>query len=498
MGEVGSRVELQYNLIDVSNILLATDGDIVIGDRSTSVSYVSIDSRDINPPALFVPLIGENLDGHDFIENALKNGARIVVVDTEHISKHKQLYCNFAKNYNATFVSVENTLKALQQIAAYYLHKMCIFIRIGVTGSSGKTTVKEMIAAIFVQAGYRTFMTEGNFNSATGVPLSIFKIRGCCYDVAVFEVGMNRKGEIKEIVDIISPVVAVVTNVGSAHIGNLGSRKAIADEKKEIFSRFTSDCLGIIPDCEFTNELIYGREGEFIILGSSYLKRFEGSKSEGLKGCTIKYDGIDIHLPLLGEHNIYNAICAIAVAEKYSAITKEHIKAALEKIKAPFGRAELKRGFTTCLFDCYNANPDSMGKAIDIYNTLEWSGRKVAVLGSMLELGVESLREHENICALLKKTKSSLVFLFGDEMLDGWESFAKKNGITKREDALTVNYYYTKEGDTEYFLYKDDEFEKMRIDIKANVKEGDFVLLKASHGLHFERLEEILVGGTRS
>ena len=492
MSAVGGEVEFQDILMDVEEILLATGGKIITGCKNSSISYVFIDSREVIKNSLFVALQGETLDGHAFIEDALKNGACVVLLDVEHVSKNEMLYREFSKKYDdATFVCVENTLKSLQDVAGYYLRKMDIPIRIGVTGSSGKTTVKEMIASIFAVAGYRTFMTEGNLNSSTGVPLAIFKIRGCQYDVAVFEVGMNRKGEIKEITDIITPRVATITNIGSAHIGMLGSREAIACEKGEIFSHFDEESVGIVPSCEFTRQFMEGRKGKFIVLDSIYLKRFEGSKVIGLDGCLLNYDGLEIRLPLLGEHNIYNAILAIAVAEQKH-IKKTYIKEALEKMKAVPGRAELKRGFTTYLFDCYNANPDSMEKAIDFYNNIEWQGRKIAILGSMLELGKKSLEEHKKVCCLISKTKTNVVFLMGGEMLDGFCAFAKTNGMND-VDISHLNTLHFKINEIEYFLYKDDEMEKLKVDVKAKVKQDDFLLLKASHGLHFEQLEDVLV-----
>jgi len=490
---MGGKVEFQYQLLDAGEIMLATSGNLITGYKNSSVSYVFIDSREVTSNSLFVALMGEQLDGHDFIESSLKNGACIILVDSEHANKDEQLYLTLSKKYdNATFISVKNTLYALQKLSSYYLKKMNIDTRIGVTGSSGKTTVKEMVASIFATEGYRTFLTEGNLNSSTGVPLSIFKIRGEQYDVAVFEVGMNRRGEIREITEIITPHIAVVTNVGTAHIGMLGSREAIAGEKGEIFSLFEESSVGIIPDCEFTHQFMEGRNGKFIVVDADYLKRFEGSRSIGLDGCILNYDGMEIHLPLLGDHNIYNAILAIAVAEQRG-ITKAHVKEAFEKMKAVPGRAELKKGRTTCLFDCYNANPDSMQKAIELYNDFSTERQKIAILGSMLELGEESLKAHETTCFLISKTKSDAVFLMGDEMLEGFASFAKKNGVD--ETSLSgLDSLHFKIKDIEYFLYKDDEMERLKEDVKARVREGAFVLLKASHGLHFERLEDVLIG----
>ncbi|HPS44233.1 MAG TPA: Mur ligase family protein, partial [Treponemataceae bacterium] len=231
----------------VSALAAAVRGTILCDySPNNGFSSVATDSRNVLPGSLFVPLMGEFLDGHTFIAKALESGAAVIFVDAAHGSGSASLFCTLGKQYNASFIVVENTLHALQDAAGAYLKKFPKLLKIGITGSSGKTTTKEITGAIFSQK-YRVIMNEGNLNSETGLPLSVFKVRPE-HEVGIFELGMNRKGEITEIARVLMPKLALITNIGTAHIGILGSRQAIAEEKKEIFSFFDSDSTGFVPE----------------------------------------------------------------------------------------------------------------------------------------------------------------------------------------------------------------------------------------------------------
>ena len=260
----------QNFLMDASELLEATNGVQLSGDEGDCFSHVSIDSRSVEAFSLFVPLRGKNLDGHQFIEEAIKKGSKIVLVDSLYVKEEGFKLKKLSKIYGNAFIEVENTLKALQDASHFYLGKMNLKLKIGITGSSGKTTVKEMIGSLFSQK-YNTFISQGNLNSETGLPLSIFMLKPS-HEVGVFEMGMNRKGEIGELANVLNPDVAIITNIGTAHIGMLGSSQAIALEKKEIFSNFTHTSVGFIPDCSFTNLLKDVKNGKMIVYGASHLK----------------------------------------------------------------------------------------------------------------------------------------------------------------------------------------------------------------------------------
>ncbi len=481
MNEFRCGKTTQDSLMNVSELLKATKGVKLFGSDDSFFSSISIDSRSAEPFSLFVPLRGKNLDGHKFIEEAIKKGAVVVLVDSLYSREEKTELKRLSKTYDISFIEVEDTLKALQNASHFYLNKMSLKLKIGITGSSGKTTVKEMIGSLFSQK-YNTFVSYGNLNSETGLPLSIFMLKSC-HEVGVFEMGMNRKGEIKELANILNPDVAIITNIGTAHIGMLGSKDAIALEKKEIFSNFTQNSVGFIPDCSFSELLKDVKKGKMIVYGATHLKGFEGSESIGLFGSSIRYEGEDIKVNLPGEHNVKNAILTITVGQ-YFDFNKEEIKKALEKVKASFGRSEVKAGFVTYLFDCYNANPESMKEAISFSNSLPWNGKKVAVLGSMLELGKKSIEEHSDICEKALHSNFDVVYFFGDEMILGLESYLNKQKINKEE---LQNVFEKK-----VFLFKNEEFDLLKNAVSSNIQKGDFVLLKASRGLALERLEDVL------
>ncbi|MGP1438102.1 MAG: UDP-N-acetylmuramoyl-tripeptide--D-alanyl-D-alanine ligase [Treponema sp.] len=479
MNEVRKGRETQEPLMNVGELVKSTLGILLFGSENESFSNLSIDSRNVEDSSFFIPLRGKNLDGHSFIEDAIKKGSNIVLVDSLYEKEGKTKLHELYKTYGTSFILVENTLQALQNASRFYLNKMNLKLKIGITGSSGKTTVKEMIGSLFSQS-YNTFISQGNLNSETGLPLSIFMLRKH-HEVGVFEMGMNRKGEIRELSNVLSPDVAIITNIGTAHIGMLGSKEAIALEKKEIFSNFKDSSVGFIPNCSFTNLLKDIKNGKIVIYGSSYLNGMTGVELKGLFGSIIHYEDVDIHVKLPGSHNVENAILTITVG-KYFNFEAEKIKNALENMGAVFGRSEVKEGFVTCFFDCYNANPESMKEAINFCDALVWKAKKIAILGSMLELGDMSLIEHENICEKALNSSFDVLYFFGNEISLGLKSYLEKKQIKDFEKVFGKK----------VFLYKDEEIKKLKGDVASSIEKYDFVLLKASRGLALERLEDVL------
>ena len=252
MSGVGNKKETQYILMTVPELLEATGGALLYGDESISFSSVCIDSRLATHGSLFVALKGEMSDGHLYVDDAIKNGASVILMGSYILRAdgYKEKFKSLSKEYGVAFVSVEEPLYALQKSAKFYLNKQNLKLKIGITGSSGKTTVKELIGAIFSKID-NTFISFGHLNSDTGVPLSIFSVRPE-HRIAVFEMGMNRKGEMAELSYMLTPDVAVITNIGLAHVGILKSIEEIAREKKKIFAYFTPNCIGFVPKCEFT------------------------------------------------------------------------------------------------------------------------------------------------------------------------------------------------------------------------------------------------------
>jgi UDP-N-acetylmuramoyl-tripeptide--D-alanyl-D-alanine ligase len=427
-------------------------------------SSVSTDSRKVLPGSLFVPLMGEKQDGHAYIAKSLEAGAAVVFVDAQHGDGSARLFCEMGKKYGASFIVVENTLHALQDAARYYVSLFPKLLKIGITGSSGKTTTKEIVASIFSRK-YAVVMNEGNLNSETGLPLSVFRIRKN-HEVGIFEMGMNRKEEIREIALVLSPSLALITNIGTAHIGILGTQHAIAEEKKSIFAFFDDQCTGFIPeDDDWRAFLSDVRAGTIKTFGTKTTEGFTGADNLGIDGTLIHYDGLDIRFGLPGPYNLKNALGAIALA-RYAGFSPDEIKDGLESVKPLFGRAEIFRGEKTVMLDCYNANPDSMESALAFCRSIEWRGKKLYVLASMLELGAESAEAHRSICRLAAHSGADRVFLFGDEMVDAGHS-VEWNGVE-------VGFY--------------SSIEDLSCALSGAACAGDFVFIKGSRGMALERL----------
>jgi UDP-N-acetylmuramoyl-tripeptide--D-alanyl-D-alanine ligase len=343
---------------------------------------------------------------------------------------------------------------------------------IGVTGSNGKTTTKEIIFSILSKHA-ATAANPGNLNSEIGLPMAVLDIPpGSKF--AVLEMGMNRKGEMDLLAEIARPSYGVITNIGTAHIGLLGSREAIAAEKARVFKYVGTDGRGFIHENEDFAEFLTDRcSGGVDVFGPGSTEGFEGADSAGLRGSVIHWNGRGIHFPLIGEHNIANALCAITVARRLG-VKDDIIAAGLEDLRPLFGRGEVLKGPVTVIQDCYNANGESMVKAIDFVSSIPWTGRKILILGSMKELGADSDREHHNIGRYAADSNADAVIFFGEE------SAAAYAAATERSEEN--RFWWTA------------DFNKLEERVKDQVKEGDLVLLKGSRSVALERLGSVLAG----
>ena len=438
------------------------------GDRGVrGFSSVSIDSRSVQEGGLFTALSGSAHDGHSFVEAAFKKGAAAALVERRKIETFD--LARAARVLGKTLIVVDDTLRALQDAAGEYLKQFSRLLKIAITGSSGKTTTKEIAAAI-IGAEKNTVINPGNYNSETGLPLSVFAVRSC-HEVGIFEMGMNRVGEIAELARVLKPCVAAVTNIGSAHIGILGSKEAIAEEKKKIFSQFDGKGVALIPaDSPFRDFLAEGLKGRTVFYGEKFFAALGGVRSMGLAGTEITWEGQRVRFALPGRHNLANAFAAIAIAQEVP-VSAQAIRQGLESVKPLFGRGEILHGRVTVIQDCYNSNPESVTKALEFCDSLDWPGRKIYVLGEMRELGEDSRAAHEDLGRLLSGSKAGLVFLFGDEIRPAAEIL--KTGV--------LSYMHT------------CDMEELSRALNAYVRDGDLVLLKGSRGCALERLSAALV-----
>ncbi|MDR2098066.1 MAG: UDP-N-acetylmuramoyl-tripeptide--D-alanyl-D-alanine ligase [Spirochaetaceae bacterium] len=433
------------------------------GAGSRGFDSVSIDSRDAAPGALFFALAGENSDGHAFVKDAFSAGASGAVVEKAKLQTFA--LADAARESGGTLILVSDTLRALQTLAAAYIDRFPGLLRIGITGSSGKTTTKELAAAM-IGAERGIVFNDGNLNSESGLPLSVFRVRAS-HDVGIFEAGMNRKGEIAELSAVLRPEIALITNTGSAHAGMIGSERGVALEKKAIFSCFTGKELALLPEegvfLSLLSENINGRVGYF---GKKSSKKFGGAESRGLFGSKVVWDGKSVDFMLPGEHNLMNALAAAAIAEA-AGVSGEAVRAGLASAKPLFGRGEIIPGEFTIVRDCYNANPESMEKAISLCDGAGWDGRRIYVIGSMLELGGAAAQAHGALGERLAASKADLIFLFGEETKDAYAKLENSKGK---------------------FVFHTNNIDELRSKVRNGVKAGDMILLKGSRLCALERV----------
>ena len=450
--------------LSVDEIVKATGGQLLSSGEGTYFTNACTDSRMAGPGSIFFALKGEQTDGHLFVPAAAGNGASLCVV--EHVTPDIQKTIEAGESY---ILLVQDTLKALQDLARFYRDKFPEIKMVGVTGSSGKTTTKELTASILSKLG-STVCSKGNLNSEIGLPLSMFSIRSS-HKFGVFEMGINHKGEMDALVGVLHPQVGVVTNIGTAHIGILGSQDNIAFEKGKIFSENPSLEAGFVNENDDYADFLQHQVGEdkqYFTYGCSMADGFE---LKGTAGSEFTLGKEKIHFPLMGKYNFQNAMAAAAVG-RYFGATDAQIKEALESASTMFGRGELfKAGGVEVLCDCYNANLEAVMAVIDFAAEAASSvSRVVFVLGSLLEQGAESDSIHSKIGRKLSYSDASGIFLFGEEMKAAYDALV---------DA----------GKSPFWSPEYEALEKAVIDF---VRPGDLVVVKGSRGMAMERIVEKL------
>ena len=473
-------IGIDKSLLTLEQVLLATDGVHVLGPSRITFTTVQTDSRNVIKDTFFVPLIGESQDGHKYIPQAIEKGAGTVFICKKNFEDDSSWFVELHQsNPGVTFIAVDNTLAALQKMAGAYVEKFPHLIKIAVTGSSGKTTTKEILASIMRQK-YSVVCNQANLNSETGLPLSVFSIRKE-HECGIFEMGMNRENEIGEISAVLKAHFAIVTNIGTAHIGLLGSRENIAREKAKVFDHFNNFGTGVIPyDDDFVDFLRDQIEGKVVLYGQDTDSvKFIGDL--GLKGTKFSVGGIETVLSLPGKYNYKNALGAIALAQVLG-LTAQQISSGISSLEPMFGRSQVLEGKYTIVQDCYNANPDSMEKAIEFVSSVNDGRKKIFVLGDMLELGENSRLEHEKAGELAALSSADVAIFVGEEMKAAYEKFVS---MGCKKDSFYA------EGRSE------DTMASVARKIESLVPEKSIVLVKGSRGMGMERIVGILEGGEK-
>lgn len=467
----------------VRDIIKATGGVLLRGEEQTEITNVVTDSREVKKGTLFVPIIGERVDAHRFIPDVIKSGAGAVFTSRRDIMKELE---NVTQR--GACIYVEDTLAALQALAGWYRDRFDIPV-IGVTGSVGKTTTKEMIGAV-LSSRYRVLKTVGNLNSQIGVALMMFHLEKST-ELAVFEMGISMPGEMARLVEIAKPQTAVMTNIGVSHIGNLGSREKITYEKGHIVKYVGSSHKGKLYVCgngdlpELSREnipydscisgcetIFYGTENGCRITASD-IRVTESGQSFWYHG----NDTCEVSLSVMGGHNVNNALIAMALGEQFG-IRPEEAAEALAQYRPFSMRGERKdcHGYHI-IDDTYNASPDSINSNIDALFDHGEEGEKIVVLGDVLELGEQMEKLHRDI---------------GDFIVSEAQKGKKLSYvITVGEGAGYICRQVEENSDIRTKACEDNE--EAAAFLKRIVKPGDWVLVKGSRGMHMDEVVKKVV-----
>lgn len=447
--------------------LLEAVGGTLLGeynDLDTTFVDVCTDSRAVTEGCLFLPLQGERFDGHGFINSALEDGAVGCLTARE---RESYLPGKF-------YVKVRSTQRALRDLARYYKELFPIPF-VAVTGSVGKTTTKDMVAAV-LSGKFKVLKTEGNFNNDIGLPLTVLRLDRS-HEICVLEMGMDHAGEIDYLSDLVEPDVAIITNIGDAHIENLGSREAIFNAKCEVFAHLKKDGLAVLcGDDEWLTTLRGKLEQETAFVGSGegldYMAYDLHSEESHLK-CMIRTPRgqFEADIPALGSHMIYPTLMAAAVAEHFG-MGPDEIARGIRAFLPTKMRMNLIRcpGDVVILNDAYNANPQSMRAAAAVLGDAR-DRRRVAVVGDMKELGPDSQLFHRAVGGYFAEAGIDHLIAIGD--------LARCMAEGAREAGLeNAAYYPTME----------EAAEALRREVRAGVT----ILVKASRSMAFERIVDFL------
>src|SRR5437867_74636 len=411
------------NSLPLSEIARFAGGSISSGDEAVTIEKVATDSRTLKPGELYVALRGENFDGHNFVESAAQSGAAGAIVESNWNGKIPK---NFA------LIRTSDTLQAYQELAANYRKSLPLNV-VAITGSNGKTSTKDFTAAVLARR-FRVTKTEGNFNNHVGLPRTILQAASGD-EVAVWEIGMNHPGEIAALAKLAAPDVAIITNIGVAHIEFMGSREKIAEEKGALAEEVGAHGTVILnADDPFTTSIAARVRGKVILAGTTAGNILAGEISQSGTGTDFTIlEGAHrcrAQLPVPGLHMVQNALLAVATGRMFD-VSLEDCAAGLTAAPLTKARLQIKDiAGVQFLDDSYNANPDSMKAALRTLVELDTDGKRIAVLGEMLELGEESERGHREVGETAAGLKIDKLIAIGDVaagIADGARNAGLKN-----------------------------------------------------------------------
>lgn len=432
------------------------------GYEEVKAKGVVIDSRQVKEGYLFIAIKGERVDGHDFIEDIFNKGALAVVSER-------------TLDIDKPYILVDSSTESLKDMAKFYRDGLDVKV-VGITGSVGKTSTKEFIAAALSEK-YDVLKTEGNFNNEIGLPLTILKIRDN-HEIAVIEMGISHFGDMKPLGIIANPDICVITNIGYCHLEHLKDRDGVLKEKTSMFEYAKDNAeyvLNLDDDKLATIDKVNGKTPIFISYSDSnaysYISEIIESGIEGTK-CVVNISGknVKMNIPLPGKHMVLNALTACAVGSLLG-VEADDMKKGIEKLQPVGGRVNIiKNDKYTLIDDCYNANPVSMKASIDVLTYA--NTRKVAILGDMFELGENENALHGSIGEYISGKSIEVLITIG-KLSKYIEEYAIKCGY---------------KGECNHF----DELDDFITEYSNILKENDTILVKASHGMHLEKIINML------
>lgn len=426
---------------------------------------VGIDTRTLTPGEIFIAIHGERFDGHDYIETALRRGAYTVICEgvPDGVTE-------------GSFITVPDTGKALLDIAKAYKSQFHgLKLTAAVTGSVGKTTTKQFIYSV-LSTKYNTHKTPANFNNLIGLPQTVLMLSDE-HEAAVFEMGMNSKNEISQMSCCVNPDIGVITNIGTAHIGMLGSREAIRDAKLEITDGFTKKSILIKNGDEPLLDEVPGERVSFCDSSAEVFIYDIRQTGNGMSFDLELYgaDIDDLYIPVIGKHNVFNAAVACAVGD-HAGLSCDELRHGLMSFENTGSRQHIfEYNGITVIDDCYNASPEAMAASLSVLKTVSEEkcskgieGRRVAVLGDMLELGNRERELHIKTGEVVRKNKIDMLYTVGENA---------------KLIALGGEY-----GLSENFGRDEAETERLSEELKRELRQGDVVLFKASHSVGLQNV----------
>ncbi len=450
----------------VNEVIKATKGKLVKGDQSFQIKGISINSRSIKKGDLFIAIKGDNFDGHKFIGNAIKNGASGIVLSR--LSSDTQ-------NSASVIIKVGDTLKALQDLAKYYRGKFDIPI-VGITGSNGKTTVKDMIYHILSQK-FNLTRTIGNYNNQVGVPLTVFRLSKDS-EAGIFEAGISSYAEMKNLGEIICPDIAVITNINIAHMQYFKTVENLVNAKAKLLDSVPKEGVAILNADDKYFGFLKARAKCRVISFGIKNKADVMAEDISLLPASTKFllnGAVKITLPVLGIHNVYNALAAASVSLQFSK-DLNLVRDGLGNFKPPEMRMQITRTKNlTVINDAYNANPASTKAALEVFMNINAKGRKVFIFADMFELGDCEVSEHKKIGKLVSESQIDIFITIG--------KLAELSAVAAGENGFNRNKIFS-------FKNTEDVGGKLLSILQSN----DTLLLKGSRAMHLENILEILKG----